>query len=216
MTRSYALYDLDIKMLKYLNYENGFFIEAGANDGLSQSNTALYEFSKGWKGLLVEPNKIKSDQCKANRPNSIVENYALVSKNYDGRTIRGNFHTSGYADSLTAMVCDDGDYDDEILSGHKKRILNDGNFIEVPSTTMDSLLSKHNITSIDFFSLDVEGYEISVLNGMDLSFYRPKYFLIEMNYDERKTSTIKYMESKNYKSLEYLTQNDCVFIDGNL
>lgn len=213
---SYSLYDLDTKMLKYLDYENGFFIEAGANDGLSQSNTALYEFGKGWKGLLVEPNKIKCDQCKVNRPNSIVENYALVSKNYDGQTIRGNFNTNGHVDSLTAMVCDDGDYDDQILSGHKKRILNDGNFIEVPAITMDSLLDKHDITSIDFFSLDVEGYEISVLNGMDLSVCRPKYFLIEMNYDERKSSTIEYMESKNYKVLEYLTQNDCVFVDGNL
>jgi hypothetical protein len=41
---TYSLHDLDDKLLKYLNFENGFFIEAGANDGLSQSNTALYEF----------------------------------------------------------------------------------------------------------------------------------------------------------------------------
>ena len=33
---------LDLKMLKYINYENGFFIECGANDGVNQSNTWYY------------------------------------------------------------------------------------------------------------------------------------------------------------------------------
>jgi len=49
---TYSLHDLDDKLLKYLNFENGFFIEDGANDGLSQSNTALYEFEYGWKGII--------------------------------------------------------------------------------------------------------------------------------------------------------------------
>lgn len=40
---TYSLHDLDDKLLKYLNFENGFFIEAGANDGLSQSNTAFID-----------------------------------------------------------------------------------------------------------------------------------------------------------------------------
>ena len=53
---SFSLNDLDLKLKKYLNYENGFFIEIGANDGVSQSNTLYYEINKGWKGVLVEPN----------------------------------------------------------------------------------------------------------------------------------------------------------------
>ena len=32
-------------LLKYLNYENGFFIEAGANDGVAQSNTFILKKS---------------------------------------------------------------------------------------------------------------------------------------------------------------------------
>ena len=30
-------------LLKYLNYNSGFFIEAGANDGLKVSNTYMFE-----------------------------------------------------------------------------------------------------------------------------------------------------------------------------
>ena len=37
-------------LLKYLNYRSGFFIEAGANDGISMSNTYMYEFL--WTGRV--------------------------------------------------------------------------------------------------------------------------------------------------------------------
>ena len=30
---------LDKRMLKYINYQDGFYIECGANDGVNQSNT---------------------------------------------------------------------------------------------------------------------------------------------------------------------------------
>jgi hypothetical protein len=33
--------------------DNGFFIELGANDGLMQSNTAFFEFTRGWTGILI-------------------------------------------------------------------------------------------------------------------------------------------------------------------
>jgi len=51
-------------LLNDLNYDSGFFIEAGANDGLKFSNTYLYEIEKGWKGLLVEPNHSQYVECK--------------------------------------------------------------------------------------------------------------------------------------------------------
>ena len=35
---------------------NGFFVEAGAWDGESFSNTLFFELKKNWTGLLVEPN----------------------------------------------------------------------------------------------------------------------------------------------------------------
>ena len=38
-----SLNKLDVKMLKYINYYDGFFIECGASDGVDQSNTWYYE-----------------------------------------------------------------------------------------------------------------------------------------------------------------------------
>ena len=52
-----ALNQLDKKMLEFINYENGFFIECGANDGVDQSNTWYYEKNLNWSGILIEPLK---------------------------------------------------------------------------------------------------------------------------------------------------------------
>lgn len=209
---AYGLHDLDEKLLKHLNFDNGFFIEAGANDGISQSNTALYEFNYGWTGLLIEPNYKKYLECKDNRKNSIVENYALVSKNYDKSTISGNFNQIGYVESLTSLVYDSGDWCDEHLLGHKNEIQN--NLVEVPAITLNELLQKHDINHIDFISLDVEGYEISVLNGLDFIKYSPTYFLIETtSYENRKKAIIDYMHNQGYYILmdDELGVNDVLF-----
>lgn len=214
---TYGLHNLDEKILKYLNFNNGFFIEAGANDGISQSNTALYEFEYGWRGLLIEPNFKKYLQCKLFRKNSIVENYALVSFNYNKKDITGNFDQTGYAESLTSMVYDDGDWCDDHLKMHKENIIND--LIEVPAITIDNLLKKHNITHVDLFSLDVEGYEISVLNGLNFNRISPNYFLIETtSFENRKKTIVDYMLEKNYKIVmdDELGVNDVLFQKNNL
>jgi FkbM family methyltransferase len=205
-----ALHDLDKKMLKYLNYTNGIFIEAGANNGINQSNTYYLEKELGWKGLLVEPNYILCEECKKNRINSICENYALVSDNYNQDTISGNFNSND-SYGLMCMVKDEGDYCDPQWKIERDKITNT---IKVQAITLNKLLEKHNITNIDFFSLDVEGYEISVLNGLNLNKYRPKFMLIESANREILQNTIReYMLNKNYKFIERLSQNDDLFID---
>ena len=55
------------KILKYLDYENGFYIECGANDGITQSNTLNLVKNKNWRGILIEPSKHSFDLCKENR-----------------------------------------------------------------------------------------------------------------------------------------------------
>lgn len=214
---TYSLHNLDILMLEYINYNNGVFIEAGANDGISQSNTALYEFDYGWKGLLVEPNFKKYLDCKRNRKNSIVKNYALVSSNYTKKTIRGDFNNQDYENSLMAMVIDDSEYQDDDLSYNKNKKNTENEIIEVPAITIDQLLNDHNILNVDFFSLDVEGYEISVLNGMNFSNIRPKYFLIETANKEDYQKTVRgYMKEKNYSFLKQLSGNDDLFVDNTI
>ena len=56
--RSYSQFDIDLYLIDiFKDVKNGFFIEAGAHDGVNQSNTYLIEKVLGWNGLLVEPNQ---------------------------------------------------------------------------------------------------------------------------------------------------------------
>lgn len=209
---TYSLNELDDKMLKYLNFNKGFFIEAGANDGISQSNTYLYEKKYEWIGLLVEPNPVKCSECKSNRPNSIVENYALVSSNYSSDTILGDFTHTDYCSSLMSMVLDKGDWSDEVMHDSQRLRMELGNIIKVPAITLNVLLEKHGIKKVDFFSLDVEGYEISVLNGFNIEKYLPTYILIETTtYENRINVIFEYMKNKGYKMVERLSCNDFLF-----
>lgn len=188
---SYGLNELDLKIFNIVKHiENGFFIEAGANDGVRQNNTLILEQYLNWKGLLIEPNKKLYDICKQCRPNSIVENYGLVSDKKEGSTIQGFFDDTGYAESLMAQVAD-LDEKHDINKGAKA--------IPVPCCTLNSLLLKHSINKIDLFVLDVEGYEKEVLEGFDIRKYKPSFIVVEVfDTSKHKDHIFEYFNEAGY------------------
>lgn len=80
--RSFGLNGLDLKLHDYIRFRNGFFVEAGGNDGLSQSNTAYFEHYLNWRGILIEPIPELATRCRENRPKAIIEQCALVPFEY--------------------------------------------------------------------------------------------------------------------------------------
>jgi FkbM family methyltransferase len=208
---THALHEIDTKMLEYINYENGFFIECGANDGWRQSNTLMYERNLNWSGLLIEPIIEMYDVCCSVRPNSIVENFALVSSTYQEKKISGNFHTEGLHSQITSHI---PDYYDKLMTDNLR--LNRGE-CAVNCCTLNDLIIKHKIKKVDFFSLDVEGYEIEVLRGLDFNLLRPKYILVETANMEHYQNVVRnYMLEKNYRFIKPLSGNDDLFVDGEI
>ena len=186
---------------------NGFFIELGANDGLIQSNTAFLEFNRGWKGVLVEPSQIAYNKCVKNRPNSTCFNLACVSNNYKEDIIQGDFNGS-----LMASV-----------NGKRN---NTNTLIDCKVSTLESILDSVNASTIDFLSLDTEGYEYDILCGLNLNKYRPKYMLIEV-YSSDYIKLTQFLKENNYNLVANITNynrednpgwdgthNDYLFIDS--
>jgi len=173
-------YILKIIILKIYK-ENGFFIELGANDGLAQSNTARFEFSKNWTGILIEPSFEKYIQCIENRKNSICLNYACVDNEYKNDFILGDFNGN-------------------LMSSIDGKRLNNNNLVQVKTITLEKVLDKYkNIDiEIDFLSLDTEGYELNILKGLNIEKYRPKFILIEIyNFDLE--NIFNFFEKNRYK-----------------
>ena len=74
----FGLNGLDSLIEHFVNYDNGFFVELGANDGLTQSNTAYFEKSRGWKGVLIEPSPNKFLECIKNRSEKTITRARLA------------------------------------------------------------------------------------------------------------------------------------------
>ena len=200
-----SLNGLDDKLEKYLDFENGIFIEAGANDGVSQSNTYYLEFAKGWTGLLVEAVPDLARKCASVRKNAITENTALVDRNFRKPTLK-----LFYANLMTVA---EGVWEESLIKKHVQDGLEvqhiDASYeIEAPAATLRSLLEKHRFSHIDFFSLDVEGYEMKVLDGLDLDIFRPVYLLVESRTPE---PLERFLTSKGYRFVETLSQWDYLY-----
>ena len=182
---SYSMSDskgipLDKKLDMLFNHKkDGFFIELGAFDGITQSNTYFFELNRNWKGLLIEPSKNSFDLCCINRPNSIVVNCCCVSNTYTDTKIFGDFNST-------------------LMSSVNGERLRSNQLIEVKALTLEKILDENNIDiEIDFLSLDTEGYELPILQGLNLDKYRPKYLLIEI-YSNEFNNILIYLESKYY------------------
>tara|TARA_B100001175_G_C19264060_1_gene520861 strand:+ start:18 stop:674 length:657 start_codon:yes stop_codon:yes gene_type:complete len=165
-----SINNLDKKMLTYLNYRNGYFVECGAYDGVNQSNTWYYEKELNWKGVLIEPDIKKFKLLKRFRgKQNIFENFALVNKDYKNKKIK--IFKKGLGSAT---------YDEELFKNeYFHQYLNTPFYYSKVDNLTNILTRSHAPKLIDFFSLDVEGYEENIINGIDFKKFNFKFFLIE-------------------------------------
>src|SRR5262249_21734363 len=137
---------------------NGFFVDIGAHDGVSLSNTLYLEEKLGWTGLAIEPNPEVYKRLSINRRCSVLQGcVAACSGKQKFRVLRG------VAEMLSGLV-------DEYDPRHETRIRSAVTMqpdtqeeIEVDCFTLNELLDQHSIRSVDYLSIDTEGSELSIL-----------------------------------------------------
>ena len=176
----FALKELKIK-------KNGFFVEFGATDGVSGSNTFLLEKEFGYKGILAEPNPKQRKNIEKKR-NAIIVEECIWAK-------------SGKNVNLT----DDGD-----LSAVDLFKTNKFSFT-VKTISLTDMLEKHNAPSlIDYLSIDTEGSEFDILSNHDFSKYNFSVITVEHNYTEQREKIHKLLSKNGYirKYKELSMQDD--------
>ena len=193
-----------------LNYKNGFFVELGANDGIRQSNTFYFEKNLNWNGVLIEPIKKKYLKCLRYRSNkNYFYNNACVSFNYKHDKIK-MFYSDLMSSISDQEINNKVDAKKHAYEG-KQYLLKDEDIEEVLVNvkTLNSIFEEINAPKLmDFLSLDVEGAELEVLNGINLLTYNFKFILIESRDDDE---IKKYLTNKSYIFLEKISKRDLLF-----
>lgn len=203
--RYFGLNRLDRKLEAWLDFDGGTFVEAGANNGTSQSNTCYFERYRGWSGLLVEPVAEKAEECRRNRPNSIVENCALGPPEQDGDDV-----TLTFCNLMTVTegsMQNERERDAHVATGSKLQDVEPYEFT-VTCRTLSGLLGQHDISRIDLLSLDVEGFEPQVLRGIDFERHKPHFILVEA----REEDAVRELLAPRYDEVAKLNHHDILFV----
>lgn len=138
----------------------GIFVEIGAHDGITLSNTYYLEKELGWDGLCVEPNADSFDLLRKNRLCCCVR-AAAGALNADQVTF---VKASGEMSSMSALadVFDQSRFDtlNQTFPGTTETV-------QVEMKRTQDLLDYACLSSIDYLSVDTDGNELDVLRGID-------------------------------------------------
>jgi FkbM family methyltransferase len=150
--------------------EGGYFVEFGATDGLTLSNTQLLEKQFGWSGLLAEPARVWHEALYANR-SATIDTRCVWTKS-------GEVLTFNETDTAELSTIDTFSGEDDWKKWRK-----DGRRYEVETISLNDLLDAHSAPSvIDYLSIDTEGSEFEILNAVDFDRYRFRVITCEHNF----------------------------------
>ena len=176
------------------------FVQVGANDGVFGDPLRPYVLTRGWRGVLVEPQLAVFERLKANYAECadrlVFENLAISS--LDKLTLylppthlgdRDPTHAHSIVSSDASVIARQIDMPESQL--HR---------VDVPAMTLDALLRRHSITKLDLLQIDAEGYDWEVLQTLDLSRVSPSLIQLETGHLTRSalTSAAKHLNDSGY------------------
>lgn len=176
--------------------EEGFFLEIGANDPIEINNSYYFELH-GWDGLAFEPVVSLAQKWKDLRKAECI-NIALGDQETEIEFIE---------DGALSGIRKTSKYESE---------LSDKKYI-VQQRKLTNVLRERDITNVDVMFVDVEGFEMNVLKGIDFDALNISVICIENNEDSDLKADMdlrKYIISRGYKLIGRLTIDD-VFVKND-
>lgn len=186
-------YYLYIKHFRHLK-RPGIYVDIATNDPITISNSYFFDRCLQWRGICVEGNDLYHEGIFRERSCELVP--TCVSSR-DGEVVQ--FNLMG---GLGGIM--DATYKNEERREKVKHIVKNK---KLRCTTMKSVCNSYGISKIDYLSLDVEGHELSVLQGFGLENVTVAVMTIEASKENRKEIE-DYLTTFGYKrhtvDLEFL------------
>jgi FkbM family methyltransferase len=196
---------MDRRLAELMPRRGGTFVEAGAHDGFTQSNTYYLERHRGWSGVLVEAVPELAARCRRRRPHSTVAGCALVGPDFPGESIEVQFG------DLMSTVGPDGSHAAGGLMMTGRRPYS----VRVRARTLSSVLAEAGLTNIDLLVLDLEGNELEAIAGLDLERYAPIFVVIEALDRATQRPAVDRALAPRYAFVEALSEYDLLYRRGD-
>lgn len=169
--------------------KGGYFVEFGATNGVTLSNSYLLEKSFGWNGILAEPARCWHAELRANR-NCKIETRCVWDKS--GESLEFNEVSAGELSTINSFSGSDG-------HSHDRQ---KGKVYEVETISLNEMLEKHGAPQeIDYLSVDTEGSELTILNSFDFSKYDIRIITVEHNFTGLREKIHDLLRQKGYKRM---------------
>ena len=170
--------------------KRGFYVDSGANDAREISNTWFFDRCLGWKGLCVEPNPQYHAGIRANRSCTLVPE--CISASHE--TV--NFHRNGVLGEVTKAT-----------TGSSSDV------VATQCSPLADMLKLANRSTVDFWSLDVEGYEMTVLKAINYTATPISILLVEDFWISSRQLDL-HLTKNGFFKFHHLAI-DSVFVDRN-
>ncbi|KAJ9583010.1 hypothetical protein L9F63_022626, partial [Diploptera punctata] len=182
---------------------DGFFVECGALDGELRSNTLVFERQLNWTGLLIEADPLNFARIVTKNRKAYVSPTCLSIKPHP---MMVSFKQSFNVGKIS-----------KYHPGHKET-----GYVDVQCFPLYSYLLALNRTTIDYFSLDVEGNELEVLKTIPFEKLDIRTMSVEFIHGvEGKDTLQKFVENQGYVlhsevRHENNLANDFIFIKSSI
>ena len=154
--------------------EWGQFVEVGAFDGVTNSNTWGLTV-RGWQGLLVEPQPDQAAKCRSNHQKHPGVKVVEVAVGAEGED------TVALSQAGTLTTANPALAREYRSIPWSRRAIASSDNLDVKAVPLDSLLKIHEIRpGFDLLSVDVEGYESIVFSTFHITSWRPKIIIVEL------------------------------------
>ena len=169
----------------------GTYLEMGALNGLSGSNSYLFNKQLGWKGLLIEPSPNQFNDLVRNRPDELATVQAAVCDSEQTLHYVNKGAVGGIWEFTTPSYR---------ASWWKNITLDSPEVLTISCKPMSKILDQHvgETVYFDFYSLDVEGAELTVLQSIDFDKVGFGIIFLEASgHNERKNLAVKSLLTSN-------------------
>lgn len=196
-----ALHGMDARLETLLARDGGVFLEAGAHDGYTQSNTYYLERFRGWSGVLVEAIPELYAKAAARRASSHVVQCALVGPEDAGGEV-----TIAFGDLMSKV-----DDREAHAAGGLRNAGRSGYTVAVPARTLAEVLDEAGVRGLDLMVLDLEGHELAALRGMDFERHPVEYLVVEMLGQERQRAAFDALLRPWFGFADWLSPDDALY-----